>query len=512
MVCWLTSLSIALVIAILVNAHWPYRYRVVKPMLEEVLGGQVTIAHYHRTFFPNPGFMATGITLDRNPTPGIPPMGTISSIFVQGNWFDLLRFRERVRQVDLTGLHLAIPAAGSAASKKDFPPGSSSNFSGPDTLIDQLRIHDSTLDTTRAEGGIYSFPIGLLTIRNLQKGRVLSYSVDMNNARPRGHIVSDGSFGPLNPGNLGATPLSGHFTFSQVNLHDIGDISGTLFSEGSFQGNLARIQAVTSTATADFAVDGGTPTPVTTSAHCTISALSGNVLLDSIDAKFVSTPIHMQGAVAGSPKVIDVDINVAAGRAQDVLRPFLHSPSPIEGTVWLKSHAHVDPAGHGVHFLDRLHVDGFFNVPTERLTDPKTERELSAFSERAQKAPPFKSEPVANPPPDAASQSAVDVISSLRGRARIEKGSITTPRLEFQIPGSSVDLHGTFSLHDRSVHLLGNLRMQADVSHAATGFKSFLLKPLIPFFKKRKVGAVVPIAVTGKPGSYKVSQDLLSNK
>jgi hypothetical protein len=54
--------------------------------------------------------------------------------------------------------------------------------------------------------------------------------------------------------------------------------------------------------------------------------------------------------------------------------------------------------------------------------------------------------------------------------------------------------------------------MQADVSHAATGFKSILLKPLIPFFKKRKAGAVVPIEVSGKPGSYKVNQNLLGNK
>src|ERR1035441_657387 len=83
------ALFIAAVMVFAANAHWPYRYRIIKPMLEEVLGGQVTIAHYHRTYFPNPGFMATGITLDRNPTPGVPPLGTVSAIFVQGNWLDL---------------------------------------------------------------------------------------------------------------------------------------------------------------------------------------------------------------------------------------------------------------------------------------------------------------------------------------------------------------------------------------------------------------------------------------
>jgi hypothetical protein len=317
----------------------------------------------------------------------------------------------------------------------------------------------------------------------------------------------------MDPRNLGGTPLSGQFTFDDVELHDIGDIGGTLQSRGNFHGNLEHIQAEASTVTPDFSVGRGTPTPVTTSAQCTINGLSGDVLLDAIDAKFGSTAIHMKGGVVGSPKTIDVDISVPAGRAEDVLRPFLHAESPIAGTVWLESHAHVDPAGHGVPFLDRLHVDGFFDVPAESLTNRKTEKELSAFSERARKAQPFKAEPVAGPPPGSAAQTdEADVLSSLKGKARIEKGNITTQGIEFQIPGSSVDLHGAFRLRDGSVHMVGNLRMQSDVSHAATGFKSILLKPLIPFFKKQKAGAVVPIEVSGKPGSYKVSQDLLGNK
>jgi hypothetical protein len=35
---------------------------------------------------------------------------------------------------------------------------------------------------------------------------------------------------------------------------------------------------------------------------------------------------------------------------------------------------------------------------------------------------------------------------------------------------------------------------------------------LIPFFKKRKAGAVIPIEVSGRPGSYKVKQNLVGKK
>lgn len=509
LVCWLGSISLALALAAAANAHWPYRYRVIKPMLEEVLGGHVTIAHYHRTYFPNPGFMATGITLARNPA--APPLGTVASIFVQGNWRDLLLFRERVREVDITGMRLSIPAPGSAASKQDFPTGSSSSFSGPDTEMDEVRIHNSSLDILRVGGGTYSFPIRLLTIRNLQKGRELSYSVDMDNAKPWGHIVSEGRFGPLNLRNLGATPLSGAFRFDEVQLKDIGELGGVLSSEGNFRGTLASIQAGVSAGTSDFSVDRGQPTPVTAFMRCTINALNGNVVLDEIDGRSGMTTVHVQGGIVGSPKVTDVDIQVVAGRAQDVLRPFLSKNSPIVGPVSLKSHAHIDPTGPGVTFLDRMHVKGFFDVPAEHLADSKMEKELSAFSERAQKAQPSK--PAADDPQyGEAPRDAADVVSSLKGDAGIEKGIVTTQQLNFAIPGASVELHGAFSLHDKSVHLVGNLRMQSDVSHTATGLKSFLLKPLIPFFKKRGAGAVIPIAVYGKPGSYKVGQDLLKKK
>ena len=54
--------------------------------------------------------------------------------------------------------------------------------------------------------------------------------------------------------------------------------------------------------------------------------------------------------------------------------------------------------------------------------------------------------------------------------------------------------------------------MESDISHVTTGFKSALLKPLAPFFKKHNAGAVIPIAVTGGPDGYKITQDLLHQK
>ena len=146
-------------------------------------------------------------------------------------------------------------------------------------------------------------------------------------------------------------------------------------------------------------------------------------------------------------------------------------------------------------------MDGVFDVPSERVTNGAAEKTLSDFSRRAQKNKN-----------DSAADAKSDVLSAVKGPAQIRNGIASSPHLTFQVAGARATLQGTFNFHDQTVHLTGNLAMQAEVSHAVTGFKSVLLKPLDPFLKKRHAGAVIPIAVIGGPGHYKVTQDFSHTK
>jgi hypothetical protein len=510
---WLIALAVLAPLATLIifgiyfaNAHWPYRYRIVKPLLENALGSQLTIAHYHRTYFPNPGFVASGITLRRKTAPDIPPLGSAETLVVQGRWSDLLLLRKRVQLVEINSLHMVIPAPESRASREDFPPGSASDFAGPDTLIEQLKIHNGLLEVMRENGKRYPFPIQELNVSGFQKGRAIEYSVDMRNAKPRGRIQSVGSFGPLNSKSLGLTPVSGTFTFSSVKLHDIGDISGTLASTGHFTGQLGAIEASANSQTSDFAVASGKPTPISADSLCTVNGLTGEVVIHSVSITSAQTTIIAKGAVQGTPRIANIDFFVVNGRAQDVMRPFMHDNVPIAGSVWLHGHAYVAPSDPRLGFLQRLTVDGAFDVPGERLTDQSIEKSLSAFSSRARDK---KSNPPSGSlqwPPEA------DVVSSLQGSVTIRNGIAASPHLSFQVAGAHANLSGTFDFHNKNVHLVGNLETEADLSHDTTGFKAFLLKPIAPFLKKHDAGAVVPIAVTGGPGHYSVRSDFSHDK
>lgn len=500
----------------LAAVHWPYRYREVHPLLETIFGSHVKVARYHRTYFPHPGFMAAEITITRDSAPNQPPIGSVQSLFVQGRWMDLFLLRRRVRLVSMTGLHIVIPPVGSAANHEDFPPGSARGFGGPQSTVEVLRIHDSLLQVQHDGGKSFRFPIRELEIKGLQNGQPMQYRVDMQNAIPGGRIGAAGSFGPLNAEDVGATPVSGQFTFTSVNLRDVGDIRGTLSSAGQFSGTLEAIQAAATAQTPDFAVDDGQATSVSGEIHCTINGVTGDVLMRRIEVTSGRTTIQAHGQVAGSPKVANVDLSVESGRAEDVLRPFMKKEVPVTGPLTLQSHAYVGPEGKGVQFLQRLRVDGRFNLPAGRLTDRAIEQNLSAFSQRAQSKKPLDPHadplsgdlPSGNHPPPAAP----DVLSSLQGPATIRNGVISTPALHFKLPGAQTTLRGTFALDGQVAHLTGNLEMQTDISHTSTGIKAALLKPLAPFFKKHHEGAVFPIAVIGSPGHYKVTHDFLHGK
>lgn len=492
--------------SVFISTNWPYRHRKIASMLEDVLASDVTFTGYHRTYFPRPGFVATGITMKRKSAPDLPPLGHVDSMAVAGTWTDLIMLRQRVESVDVTGLHIVVPPIGSKENHEDFPSGSGKDFDGPDTMIEHFAVHNSLLDIMRTNGKRFSFPIRDLEIRNLHKGEVLNYGIDMQNAIPSGHIFAHGTMGPIKGADFLSTPVNGNFTFTQVNLSDVGRISGKLNARGVFKGTLRSMEVETSSETPDFAVTHGRPTLVNATMQATLSGMHGDLDIHAIDIKVGNTQVRAFGTIQGNPKTTNLDISVDHGRAEDVMRPFMHHEVPIFGMVNLKAHAYLGPPGDG--FIEKFRMTGAFDIPAERISNRQTEKNLSAFSARAS----GKQSPNAGVEANAQSEESKDALSSLKGNAKIQNGVVSTPGLTFHVEGASAKLAGTFRFHDESVHLTGDLKMDTDISHTTTGFKSFLLKPLAPFFKKKNAGAVVPIAVTGLPGHYQVSQDITHTK
>jgi len=496
------------VAVVLISANWPYRHRNIKPMLEDILTSDVAFSHYHRFYFPKPGFVATGVTIRRKTAPpGIPPLGHIDSMMLVGTWTDLILLRHRVELIDITGFHVVVPVIGSRDNKLSFPEGSEKEFTGPDTMIERLVLHKSVLEILRKSDPALSFPIKQLEIRHFHRGEAMTWAVDMQNALPRGRTFARGSMGPIKGATFITTPLGGNFAFTGVNLHEVGEISGTLDTRGAFKGTLQSMNVEASSTTQDFAVTGGKPTAINGTIQAILHGSNGDLEIHSIDLKVRESSIHAAGSIKGDAKATNLDISVDRGRAEDLMRPFMHDEVPITGPVSLKCHAYLGQPGDG--FMERLRVSGAFMTPAEKMTNPETEKSLSSFSERARGKQKSSTRAI---PSAEAPLPQQDVLSFINGPAQIENGIVSTSGVAFRVPGAEATLRGTFRFHDEAVHLTGELRMDTDVSHTTTGFRSVLLKPLVPFFRKKNAGAMLPIAVTGLPGHYKVSQDLSHNK
>lgn len=489
------------------------------------------MAGYYRTYLPHPGFVATGIHLWRVTPAGNEPLGSIETFAVQGAWIDMIRLRHRVRLIDITGLHLVVPpkAPVSSASPRSRPhqpephppakpaprPSGSgvqsptpqqqltTSFTGPSTPVDLLRLHESVLDIRRAGGGYYALPIRSLQIAGLQKGHAMHYRINFENPLPHGYITADGTLGPIDQKDFGATPVAGEFTFNPIDLRSIGNLRGSMAATGRFVGRMHAVHGQATAHSSNFAVGDGRPTAVRGDIDCVLNGINGDLFISHLVLSSGQTTVVVHGSVAGPRKVTQVEF-AARGRAEDVLRPFLHDQVPVLGPVALHGQAHLDPPGRS--FFKRLQVTGSFDVPAEKITNAGTEHTLSTFSQRMENHRPHRS-------PNQQRDTDPDVLSSLQGPAYIRNGIASSPHLVFKMPGANAALHGTYSFLDGRVHLTGILRMDAGISHATTGWKSVVLKLVSPLFsRKHHPGSKIPIAVLGVPRHYRVTHDLTGNK
>src|ERR1700732_3574217 len=91
--------------------HWPFtRARVLKE-LEDASLSRVDTAAFHGTYFPRPGCVLEHVRFQHNPKPGSPPLITVETIRIEGNFLGL--FTKHVKRIRAEGMHILIPRRGS---------------------------------------------------------------------------------------------------------------------------------------------------------------------------------------------------------------------------------------------------------------------------------------------------------------------------------------------------------------------------------------------------------------
>ena len=100
-----------------------------------------------------------------------------------------------------------------------------------------------------------------------------------------------------------------------------------------------------------------------------------------------------------------------------------------------------------------------------------------------------------------------EVIHVMAGTFKMEDETIVFRNLSFAVPGSGVDLPGSYDLARDTLDFHGTLKLDAKVSQTMTGWKRWLAKPIDPFFSKDGAGTLLHIQESGTSKEPKFGRD-----
>jgi hypothetical protein len=153
----------------------------------------------------------------------------------------------------------------------------------------------------------------------------------------------------------------------------------------------------------------------------------------------------------------------------------------MTGTTTFQTRIDIPPGQGGVS--GRLRLNGHFTISSGRFSKLNVEKKIATLSERARGEP--------------GDDSSGSVVSNFAGEFSLQNAVMSFWNMTFSVPGALVQLDGTYALRGEAVNFLGTLRLESKLSQTVRGWKSTLLKPLNPFFKKAGAGTVLPIKITG---------------
>jgi len=470
---------------LLVASRWPFTRETIVSTLQEEFSSTVEFKTFQGTYF-TPGCVAEGVTFRRNSDRNAPPIATIEKLTIQGGYWGLFTTPNRVRRVRIEGLRMFV-SPGSERTANDFRP--SGNLEQFSLIIDEIIADGSVVEFASDEPGTESlkYAIHKLTLDSVADDRPMSFHATLQNAKPPGEIRTDGQFGPLRAQNVGHTVLSGSYTFQHADLGVFPGIAGTLSSTGKFNGVLEQIEVEGSTDAPNFQVTRSNhPVHLRTQFHANVNGMDGDVALQLVGAQFERTSVASQGEVAtkasSEGKTVSLRATEVQGRIEDWLRLLSKTKRPaLTGAMNFRAQILVSPGGRD--FIERVNLQGDFGIDWVSFTRPTTQEKVDTLSQVGQG--------------EKDNDDLASVVGNLKGHVLLKDTIATFPDLFLSVPGALAHVHGTYGMLTQQVNFHGTLQVDSKLSKGSKGMKSFLLKFVEPFLKKKNAGEIVPIKIGG---------------
>jgi hypothetical protein len=434
---------------------------------------------------------------DANPSqPGVQPVIALKEFDFHTGIFDLFRSPMHIDTIHVRGMVLNIPPKQDRSGAVQSGKRAKIRITVKQFICDDTQL---VINTSKPGKQPFAIAISHLVLNDIGSGQPMLFDATLVNPKPTGNIKSQGKFGPFREDDPRETAVVGNYSFTHADLGTFKGISGILSSTGKFGGTLGKIEVAGATDTPDFRVATGHPVALHTDFHAIVDGTDGDTYLQPVEAHFLRSQFTARGKVvrAQNPQGHDVELDVTMDRAriEDLLTLGVKTDPPIlSGDIRLKTHLSLPPGPENV--MNRLKLDGTFHIPASRFSNPKIQDRIDSLSLRAQ-----------GKPGEAAGHDEPPVESEIDGEFHLKQGLFDFAALQFAVPGVHAQVNGQYSLDGNTFDFHGKLDLDAKLSQMTTGWKSALLKPIDPFFRKHGAGTEIPFRVSGTRSEPKIGLD-----
>jgi hypothetical protein len=416
-----------------------------------------------------------------------------------GTLFDETRI---VRQVTIDGLEINVPPKG---ERPQLDPGADEHAdrgrdsgSPPAIRFEEVivtRAALTILPKDRKKRPLH-FDIHRLRLEPAGENGAMKYDAALTNAKPPGEIQSTGTFGPWVADEPGDSPISGDYRFEKADLGVFSGIAGTLHSSGRFEGSLSAVNVKGEATVPDFRLkQAGHRVPLRTSFEVLVDGTDGDTILKPVNGTLGSTRFTTSGAIfkddADRRRTIKLDVSMPSGNLVDILTLAMKGRPFMQGKISLKTSIAIPPLTGKVR--EKLLLDGRFEITEGKFLKSTIQNQIDSLSRRGQGQPQ--------------NEEIDSVVSVMAGKFKLEDETLTFRSLSFAVPGSGVDLAGSYDLDQDALDFHGTLRLEATVSQTMTGWKRWVLKPVDSFFSKDGSGTLLRIQVVGSSKEPKFGRE-----
>lgn len=469
--------------------------------LSRSLKSEVELGAVHLNWVPL-RLEAENLSVRHHGRTDVPPLLVVKSFVIDLELTDLWN-HSTVEHVAVDGLEINFPPKDPVTGKRPLPDPATGNTGGDDStgvVVKRLTATNTRMAIIPREDwkNPKVWDITSLEMTNLRSGEPATFTASLTNPIPQGTIESTGSFGPWQPDEPGDTPVAGDYTFA-ADLGTIEGLAGDLSAVGKMEGTIDRISTTGQTRTEKFRLTelNGDALPLTTAYQAIVDGTKGDVELRRVDVHLGRSEFIATGVVEGTKGVKGkrTVLNVKSSNANlgELLR-FASKGAEPPAYGRLQLDAAFDLPQGKQPILSRLQLEGSVRADRVTFTNDLVQDKIDMLSRKAQ-----------GRPTDA---SIDEVASSVATKFELRDGVFTYEGLSFNVQGADVRLAGTHSLRSKSLKLAGEVLLTATVSQTMTGYKSWLLKPFDPLFRKNGAGTRLAIRVEGTQDQPKVGLEI----